>query len=97
MLSLAELGFGSAVTFCMYRPMAEGDTETICALLKLYRRIYRIIGVVVSSMGLAVTPFLPHMIQGEVPADISIYVLYLVNLADVSCSYFLFGRALSLR
>ncbi len=90
-LSLAELGFGSAVTFSMYGPMAEGDTETICALLKLYRSVYRIVGAVVSIIGLAVTPFLQYMIEGEVPADINIYVLYLVNLANVSCSYFLFG------
>ncbi len=90
-LSLAELGFGSAVTFSMYEPMAKGDTETICALLKLYRRIYRIVGAVVSVMGLAVTPFLQYMIKGEVPADINIYVLYLVSLANVACSYFLFG------
>lgn len=90
-LSLAELGFGSAVTFSMYEPMARGDTEFICALLKLYRRIYRIVGAAVSILGLAVTPFLPHMIEGEVPPDVSIYVLFLVNLANVSCSYFLFG------
>ncbi len=90
-LSLAELGFGSAVTFSMYEPMARGDQDTICALLKLYRKIYRIIGAAVSIMGLAVTPLLPYMIQGEVPADISIYALYLINLANVSCSYFLFG------
>lgn len=90
-LSLAELGFGSAVTFSMYEPMARGDEETICALLNLYRRIYRLIGVAVSVLGLAVTPFLPFMIKGEVPADINIYVLYLVNLANVSCSYLLFG------
>lgn len=90
-LSLAELGFGSAVTFSMYEPMAKGDKETICALLKLYRRIYRIVGAAVSIMGLAVTPFLSYMIKGEVPADISIYALYLVNLANVACSYFLFG------
>ncbi len=90
-LSLAELGFGSAVTFSMYEPMARGDQDTICALLKLYRKIYRIIGVAVSVIGLAVTPFLPYMIEGAVPADISVYALYLINLANVSCSYFLFG------
>lgn len=95
-LGLAELGFGYAVTFSMYAPIARQDTETVCALLKLYRKIYRIIGVVVSVAGLAVTPFLPMMIQGEVPADMNIYVLYLINLVNVAFSYFLFGYRESL-
>lgn len=95
-LGLAELGFGSAVTFSMYEPMASGDTERVCALLKLYRRIYRIIGLVISAAGLFVTPFLPMMIKGEVPADVSIYILYLVNLANVALGYFLFGYRESL-
>lgn len=90
-LGLAELGFGYAVTFSMYEPIAKGDTETVCALLKLYRRIYRIIGVVVSVAGLAVTPFLQLLIKGEVPPDVSIYVLYLVNLANIALGYFMFG------
>ena len=36
-LNLAELGVGSAMVFSMYRPIAEDDTEKICALLRLYR------------------------------------------------------------
>ena len=42
-LNLAELGVGSAMVFSMYKPIAEDDTQTICALLRLYRLIYRII------------------------------------------------------
>ena len=40
-LNLAELGFGSAVVFSMYKPIAEGDKKTICALLNLYKKIYK--------------------------------------------------------
>ena len=34
-LNLAELGVGSAMVFRMYKPIAEDDENTICALLKL--------------------------------------------------------------
>ena len=34
-LNLAELGVGSAMVFSMYKPIAEDDSKTICALLKL--------------------------------------------------------------
>ena len=33
-LNLAELGVGSAMVFSMYKPIAEDDTMTICALSK---------------------------------------------------------------
>ena len=43
-LSLAELGIGHALVFSMYAPIAKDDDETVCALLNLYRKIYRWIG-----------------------------------------------------
>ena len=36
-LNLAELGVGSAMVYSMYKPIAEDDETTICALMKLYR------------------------------------------------------------
>ena len=39
-LNLAELGFSSAIVYSMYKPIAENDKASICALLNLYKRIY---------------------------------------------------------
>ena len=36
-LNLAELGIGTAMVFSMYKPIAEDDSVTICALMKLYK------------------------------------------------------------
>ena len=44
MLSLAELGFSVSITYSLYRPVAQGDTEMIKSLVRLYRRVYRTIG-----------------------------------------------------
>lgn len=38
-LSLAELGVGSAIIYSMYQPIAENDEKKIHALLKLYKRL----------------------------------------------------------
>lgn len=91
-LSLTELGFSNAVVQSMYKPIAENDTNTICALLKYYRFIYRVIGVIIAVIGLGIMPFLPFLIKnGEHPDDINIYVLYLIYLSNTVISYLLFA------
>lgn len=90
-LNLAELGVGTAMVYSMYRPIAENDTETICALMKLYRRYYRIIGLVIAGMGILLLPFIPKLIEGEIPRDVNIYILFLLNLGATVLSYWLFA------
>lgn len=90
-LNLAELGVGSAMTFSMYKPIAEDDNDKICALMNLYHFYYRVIGGVVLIGGLVIFPFLPYLIKGNVPADINIYVLYLLNLSVTVLTYWLFA------
>ncbi|NLG92698.1 MAG: sugar translocase, partial [Clostridiales bacterium] len=45
-LSLAELGIGTSITFSMYKPLAENDYKKLGALMGLYKRAYHIIGIV---------------------------------------------------
>ena len=90
-LNLAELGVGSAMVFSMYKPIAENDNTTICALMKLYRTYYRVIGLVIAVVGCALIPFIPRLIKSDVPADINIYILYLLNLGTTVLSYWLFA------
>ena len=90
-LNMAELGVGSAMVFSMYKPIAEDDTETICALMKLYRTFYRAIGLFIAVVGLALTPFLRTLIKGDIPPDMNLYILYFMNLGSTVLSYWLFA------
>ena len=90
-LNLTELGVGSAMVYSMYKPIAEDDTLTICALLKLYRLYYRIIGFVIAVIGGILTPFIPNLIKGNLPEGMNIYILYLLNLSATVLSYWLFA------
>ncbi|MCI8304609.1 MAG: hypothetical protein HFF52_08280 [Lawsonibacter sp.] len=88
MLSLAELGFSVSITYSLYRPVAQGDTEMIKSLVRLYRRVYRTIGLVVLVSGLSLTPFLSFFFK-EVPQNIpDIPLIYVLNLINASISYF---------
>ena len=99
-LNMAELGVGSAMVYSMYEPIIRQDKQEICALLKLYRKYYRIIGAVIAVAGTIVLPFVPHLIAknavGEVPSDVNIYIIYLLNLACTVVSYWLFAYRSSL-
>ena len=95
-LNLAELGVGSAMVYSMYKPIADDDHEKICKLMNLYKIYYRIIGLVIGVLGLLVLPFLPKLIQSDVPSDVNIYILYILNLAATVCTYWLFAYKNSL-
>ena len=95
-LNLAELGVSSAMVFAMYRPIAENDKETICALMRLYKKYYRMIGIVILAAGVVLLPFIPQLIKGAVPSDINIYALYGMYLGNTVLSYWLFAYKSSL-
>ena len=88
MLSLTELGIGTAVVYAMYKPIAEDDHDKLASLMKFYGTAYKVIGCAVALFGLALLPFL-DLIIGEQPGisdDLHyIYLLYLFNSAS---SYF---------
>ena len=87
MLSLVELGVGPAITFSLYKPLAERDTETVKRLMRLFQRAYRAIGCTILLLGFLFTPVYPHLIQdpGGIPELDLIYWLYVIN---TGISYF---------
>ena len=90
-LNLAEMGVGSAMIYSMYKPIAEDDDTAICALMKLYRLYYRVIGMVIAIIGCILTPFVPKLISGDIPKGLNIYILYLLNLGATVLSYWLYA------
>lgn len=95
-LNLTELGVGSAIVYSMYKPIALGDDDLVCALLNLYRKIYRIIGVGIVIIGLIIVPFIRNLVSGEIPSDVNIYILFILYILNTSVSYFLFAYKKSL-
>lgn len=87
MLSLAELGIGTTITFSLYRPLLVKDNRIIAALMHLYKKIYQIIGLLVLFIGITITPLVMFLteVQIEIPHLELIYILFVV---DSSISYF---------
>lgn len=87
MLSLAELGIGSAIVFCMYKPAAEHDVEKLKSLNNLYKKLYLVISLIVLVVGIGISPFLKHFIKGNPNVDVNLHVIYFIFLANTVISY----------
>lgn len=95
-LNLVELGVGNAMVFSMYKPIVDDDKDRICALMKLYKVYYRVIGLIIAVAGLVLLPFIPRLIHSDLPSGLNIYILYLLNLSATVLSYWLFAYKNSL-
>lgn len=88
MLSLANLGFASAIIFSLYKPIKEDNKEEIKGYMKIYSKVYMFVGIFVFLVGILLIPFLPNIINGELNITENIIVIYLMFLIDSSLSYF---------
>lgn len=86
-LSLVELGIGPAMTFSLYKPLAQKDEKKISALMNLYKNSYNVVGVLIIVIGLAITPLLPMFIN-QMPNISQINVIYLLFVLNSGFSYF---------
>ncbi|SFI04041.1 Membrane protein involved in the export of O-antigen and teichoic acid [Pseudobutyrivibrio sp. OR37] len=86
-LSLAELGFGTAMNYTLYKPVSENDSYKIGLLLDFYRKTYRKIAILVFMLGVGIIPIL-HLII-EVPSNVgNVYIYYFIYLLNTILSYF---------
>lgn len=88
MLSLAELGVGTAINFSLYEPLAKNDTKKISVLMTFYKKAYMIIGTIVLILGIILIPFL-HIFIRDIVAISDVYIIYLLFLANTVSSYFI--------
>ena len=90
-LNLANLGFSGSLVYTMYEAVAKEDHEAIRAMLNFFRTVYRVIGLVILAMGLAVMPFLPRLVGNEAPVGANLYIMFGLYLAATVMDYLLFG------
>lgn len=90
-LSLAELGVGSAITYYLYKPAATNDRERLKSLMHLYRVCYDLIGVIVLLIGAALMPFLPYLVNMESNLPVNLYVVFTLYVLNSALTYLLYA------
>ncbi len=87
-LSLAELGFQSAIVYNLYKPLHDNIIEEVNSIMNILKLIYRGVGFFLIIAVLLLTPFLKYIVTGiEITSEIYVY-FWLQALASV-CTYFL--------
>lgn len=84
-LSLSELGVGSAVTMCLYKPLAEKNIEKVKAYVKLLRLFNYIMMAIVLIGGICLIPVVFSTINGD----------YIQAVVLKSYFFYLFGTSTS--
>ena len=65
-LNIAELGIGSAISFALYKPLAENDKDQLKALMALYKKAYLSIGCFILVIGFILLPLLPYIVKDSI-------------------------------
>lgn len=86
-LSLMELGLGSAIIFALYKPLAENDHKKINALMHFYKNAYNIIAAGVFILGFCCVPFLNSIVRDVPDIKEDIRLIFMLYVAASSCSY----------
>lgn len=89
--NVADIGLGNAIQASIYKPIANKEYDKVSALLKLYRNIYRIIGISIIVISFGFLPFLKYFINGSYPSDVNIYILFMLYATNSALSYTFFA------
>ncbi len=80
-LNISELGISTAVSFSLYKELANKDEKNISAIMNFYKRAYFIVGCIILVLGLIILPFIQNFINTDtvIPYLRLIFILYLLQ------------------
>lgn len=89
LLSFAELGIGNAITYSLYKPLADNDQNKIKSIMRLFKIAYRSIAIIVTIVGVLLIPALNWLIPADQIPNIqeNIIVIYMFFLFNTAISY----------
>lgn len=92
-LSVAELGFGTAISYALYRPLYEKDDTQIAKLMRLYQKIYRVIFSVVVAAGIVCLIFLKYIVNDVPDIKEDIHIIFIFFVLKTAVSYLFVYKA----
>lgn len=88
-LQLAELGIGSAIIYALYKPLVEDNISEVQILMGFYKKVYRVIGMIIIVAGMILAPFLRVLIVDSTYEFSYILLVFIIQLLASASTYFL--------
>ena len=86
LLSLADLGFNTVMTYSLYEPLAKKRFDEVTALINFYKKIYSLIAIAITAIGISLIPFLKYIVNLDSDMPL-LHIYYLCFLANTVASY----------
>jgi O-antigen/teichoic acid export membrane protein len=94
MLALIESGIGTSIVYSLYKPLAENDRPKIIALVKLYKKAYTVLALIILLLCFAFYPFIGKLMKGSESVSY-ITLIYFIFVAK-NMTYYLNAHKVSL-
>ena len=91
--SLAELGIHRAISFALYKPLALNDEDTVARIMKFYKRVYRIIALIIFIAGVCLIPFLKYLVKEVDDVTEPIWLIFMLFVIQSASSYLFIYKA----
>ncbi len=95
-LSIAEMGFGTAMGYALYLPLHKKDYTQIAKLMRQYRKIYGVVMAVIMAAGLVCVPLLKYIVKDVPDIQEDINIIFLLYVVKTAASYFLMYKTILL-
>lgn len=86
MMVLIESGIGISIVYNLYKPLADNDKDKICILVKLYKKAYAILAIIMLTFSYAIYPFLYKIMKTEEEIPY-MFIVYSIFVAKNAISY----------
>ena len=85
-LSIADLGISTAINFSLYKPLSDKNYDRVSTLMTLYKKIYKVLGIIVLAIGIIIYIFLDKIVTTHVK---NLDIIYFIYLFTTVSTYFL--------
>lgn len=89
LLALADFGIESVIYYRLFPAFSKQDISRITKLLAIYKNLYKLAGLIILVLGIAILPFLQFIISDDISDWNYIRMIYLLQLSAVLSTYFL--------
>ena len=88
LLSLAELGIGSAFIGILYQPLHNKDYQMVNHIMHLFKKTYGYLGALVLTIGLLVELVIPMLVKNSTFSATNLRIYFFIYLLSTVIGYF---------